>query len=50
MLSLVGPDGPAVMEVSGGVVSIVAGVTVIGATPFAEMTVTPLPAAVTELV
>ena len=50
VLSLVGPDGPAVMVVSGGVMSIVAGVTVIGATPFAEMTVTPLPAAVTELV
>ena len=50
VLSLVGPDGPAVIVVSGGVVSIVAGVTVIGATPFAEMTVTPLPAAVTELV
>ena len=50
VLSLVGPEGPAVMVVSGGVVSTVAGVTVTGATPLAAMTVTPLPIADTELV
>ena len=38
------------MVVSGGVLSMVGGVTVIGATQLAEMTVTPLPAAETELV
>ncbi len=38
------------MVVSGGVMSTVAGVTVMAATPLAAMTVTPVPAAETELV
>ena len=50
VLSLVAPDGPAVIVVSGGVVSTGGAVTVIGATLFAAMTVTPLPEPVTELV
>ena len=45
VLSVVVPVGPAVI-----VVSTVGALTVMGATPLAPMTVTPLPAPVTELV